>query len=377
MKKKELELLEKLVSLPSFVDKKNNEKKVADFVFEYLRQFSFLEVTRQKISKDRSNIIAKTKGSPQLFFAGHMDTVLPKNNIHSIKKENGKLFGLGALDTKGGIAALLAAIGEMGEIKNTSFLFYCDEEYHFEGMRSFLEGNSEKVGKFGIVIEPTNLKIWNAHRGLIEISFDIEGVRGHAANKNSGISATKIMLKLLSDFELFLDGFSHPVLGESTLNIAFLSGGLGGENKGDNNLSVNYQGNIIPDFARSVIEIRTASPKLDSEKVLSFLKKQAKKYKVTITRISVKHNLGSLFTPENEWKNISKIVHSVVGKSEILPPQTKGYGDGQLLSEKKKIPVIYLGPSGEGAHSADEYVNISSLTSLKEIYKKILEEYSM
>jgi acetylornithine deacetylase/succinyl-diaminopimelate desuccinylase-like protein len=156
-----------------------------------------------------------------------------------------------------------------------------------------------------------------------------------------------------------------------------LSGGLCVENKNDDNPSVDYQGNVIPDFARSVIEIRTASSKLDSEKILMFLKRQAKKYKVTITRISVKHNLGSLFTPENKWKNISRIVHSIVGQSEILPPQIKGYGDGQLLSEKKKIPVIYLGPSGEGAHSADEYVNIFSLSSLKEIYKKILEEYSM
>ncbi|MFA5870969.1 MAG: M20/M25/M40 family metallo-hydrolase [Candidatus Paceibacterota bacterium] len=377
MKKKEIELLEKLISLPSFVDKKNNEKEVADFIFEYLKKFNFLKVTRQKISKDRSNIIATTGGSPKLFFAGHMDTVWQKNNNLSIKKEKGRLYGLGALDTKGGIAALLAAIGEMREVKNTSFLFYCDEEYHFKGMRSFLENNSEKVGEIGIVIEPTNLKIWNAHRGLIEISFDIEGVRGHAANKNSGVSATKVMLKLLNDLELFLNSFSHPVLGESTLNIAFLSGGLCVENKNDDNPSVDYQGNVIPDFARSVIEVRTASPKLDSEKILVFLKKQAKKYKVTITRISVKHNLGSLFTPENKWKNISRIVHSIVGRSEILPPQTKGYGDGQLLSEKKKIPVIYLGPSGEGAHSAGEYVNISSLTSLKEIYKKILEEYSM
>jgi len=371
MRGKEIEILKKLVSLRSFVDKKNNEKKVADFIFKYLKQFSFLKVSRQKISKDRWNIIAKTKGTQKLFFAGHMDTVLPKNNRPiKVKEKRGRLIGLGALDTKGGIAALLTAIGEMKEIKNSSFLFYCGEEYDFKGMKNFLDNKTGKIGEIGIVIEPTDLKIWNAHRGLIEISFDIEGKRGHAADESSGVSATKAMMDLLCALELYLNNFSHPVLGNSTLNIAFLYGGL------RDNSSVSYQGNVIPDFARSVIEIRTASEKLNAKKISLFLKKEAIKNKVVIKNLLVVHDLGSLFTSEKKLKNISKIIHSVVGRAEIISPRKKGYSDGQLISQKKKIPVVYLGPSGRGAHSVDEYVEKSSLLLLKNVYKKILEEYS-
>ena len=371
MNGKEAETLKKLVSLPSFVDKKNNEKKVADFIFKYLKQFGFLKVSRQKISKDRWNVIAKTKGTPKLFFAGHMDTVPLKNSAQmKVKEKNGKLYGLGALDTKGGIAALLTAIGEMKEIRNTSFLFYCGEEYGFEGMLNFLTKNPGKIGEVGIVIEPTDLKMWNAHRGLIEISFDVEGKCGHAADENSGVSATKAMMKLLNSLELYLSNFSHPVLGKSTLNVAFLHGGL------CDNFLVGYRGNIMPDFARSVIEVRTASEKLNSEEILSFLEKEAKKNRVAIKNLSVVHDLGSFFTPEDELKDISKIIHSVVGRTEIISPQKKGYSDGQLISQKKKIPVVYLGPSGGGAHSENEYVEISSLLSLKKIYKGILGKYS-
>jgi len=371
MRDGEIEILKKLISLPSFVNKKNNEKKVADFIFKYLKQFAFLKVSRQKISKDRWNVVAKTKGAPKLFFAGHMDTVVPKNSGQTKgKEEHGKLYGLGALDTKGGIAALLTAIGEMKDIKSTSFLFYCGEEYDFNGMSSFLANNVGKIGEIGIVIEPTDLKVWNAHRGLIEISFDVEGKRGHAADENSGISATKTMLNILHALELYLNNFSHPVLGKSTLNIAFLYGGLRTDS------SVVYQGNVIPDFARSVIEIRTASKKLNAEKVFLFLKKEMKKNRVVMKNFSITHDLGSLFTLERKLKNISKIIHSVVGYVEVLSPQKKGYSDGQLISQKKKIPVVYLGPSGGGAHSGNEYVEISSLLLLKKIYKGILERYS-
>jgi acetylornithine deacetylase/succinyl-diaminopimelate desuccinylase-like protein len=369
MKGKEVEILKKLVSLPSFVDESNNEKKVANFIFKYLKQFDFLKVNRQKISKDRWNVFAKTRGSPKLFFAGHMDTVLPSTKTLILKKKNGKIFGLGALDTKGGIATLLATIGEMKDIKNTSFLFYCDEEYSFKGMSRFLEKNLAKVGELGIVIEPTNLKIGNAHRGLIEISFEIEGKRGHAARIEFGINAIKAMTRLLNALETFLEKFSHPVLGKSTLNIAFMHGGL------KNGKNVTFQGNIIPDFACSTIEIRSASEHLNAKRIIEFLTKESKKNKTKIFNILIKHDLGSFFVPESRLKNVSQTVYSITKKKEFVPSSERGYGDGQLLYKKKKMPIAYLGPSGKNAHGANEYVVVSSLILLKKIYRKIIEKY--
>ena len=63
------------------------------------------------------------------------------------------------------------------------------------------------------------------------------------------------------------------------------------------------------------------------------------------------------------------------GKVEYLDATQKGYGDGQLLQEKFKIPVVYLGPKGENAHGVDEWVDISSLKKLRELFAEIIKKY--
>lgn len=109
-----IKLTQKLVSIPSYLSSKTNEKEIGNFVFSYLKKFPYFQVKKQKVEGERFNIIAKTKGTPQLFLAGHMDTVEPgqgwfKSPFGRLIKKN-KLYGLGALDMKSGMAAILDSL---------------------------------------------------------------------------------------------------------------------------------------------------------------------------------------------------------------------------------------------------------------------------
>ncbi len=374
----EVTLLKKLVSIPSYVTNTHDENKVGEFVFRYLKQFPFLRVRKQIVLGKRFNVIAETKDEPRLMIAGHLDTVEPKQGwIHPVFEGvnlNDRFYGLGALDTKGGVAAVLTAISEIRNLKKVLFVFYCDEEYDFLGMKKFLNEYSRNYKKLelAIAIEPTDLKIGNAHRGLIEITFSVLGKSGHAARPESGKSANQALMETLVELRSFLiSKFSHPFLGSPSLNIAFMQGGLFLD-KRENNIVLGRQGNNIPDYAEAVIDIRTTSDKLSASTIKLFLKKALKKKGALLSSCIVRHDLHSFFVPPRE---LSKLVRSLKKQQRVvsfLNPAGRGYSDGQMIRETLKIPVVYLGPSGEGMHAPNEHVSIHSLQKLKNIYQKIL-----
>lgn len=369
-------LTKKLVSIPSFVQGPvHNEEKLGRFLFNFLKQFNFLRVKKQKVEGRRFNVIAETKGKPRILFAVHMDTVEPKQGwtkpLFGGKITGDKLYGLGAFDTKGGMAALLAALKDIKIVSGATFLFYCDEEYDFKGMRTFLKEVKKPPYKLALVIEPSELKIWNAHRGLIEIAFSINGKSGHAANPHSGRSANTALINVLKRLEDSFKRFHHPFLGYSSLNIAYMRGGL---YRGDKNGEVilGKQGNNIPDYAEAIIDIRSISKEINAEKIQAFLIKEFKKESVVCDSFKIRHNFGSLYTSPQALKPVANALQKSNVPVKFLNPIAKGYGDGQLIQEKWKIPVAYLGPAGGGAHSVDEFVSMRSLRTLKLIYKNLL-----
>lgn len=373
-----IQLTQKLVSMPSYIGANTNEKAIGDFVFRYLRQFPYLKVRKQRIAKNRFNIIAETKGVPWLLLAGHLDTVEPKqgwskNQFKGIVEDQ-RLYGLGALDTKSGIAAMLSALQNFTQISGLTLLFYCDEEYDFQGMKKFIDQTKIKNWDLAILTEPTNLQIWNAHRGLIEIYFSIQGKSGHASNPTSGKNAINGITDTLNDLQKWLSKFDAPVLGSPSLNIAYVRGGLDlGKNKKE--VLIGKQGNNIADFAEAIIDIRPTKIELRAEKIIEQLQKVLKTRGYQLLNFSIRHNYGSLYTDPNKLKLLEKVMKQTINKAEYLNPTKKGYGDGQLLQEKFDIPVIYLGPKGTNAHGIDEWVDISSIKKLQEVYSTIIKEY--
>jgi len=378
-----LQILQKLVAIPSFVEKNRDERQVAEFVYQYLSIFPFLDVRKQPIDDSgRFNVIASTPGKPRLLLGGHVDTVPRQEGwrcdpfVGQIK--GNRFFGLGACDMKGGCAAILDTITQLRNAKGLMLLFYCDEEYNFMGMKNFLAQSSLKSGtpELAIIAEPSDLKIWNAHRGIVELHLRMFGKTGHAKNPKEGNNAIDALYQVIDTVRKELKiATPHSMLGLSTLNIAFLNGGI---NRGNPNgkIDIGCQANMIADYAEGVIDIRTNSPAINGETLAAKMVAIAKTSFGCRLETKTALDFGSLFTDPKHLRVVEETIQAITGKkAQYLDGAKKGFGDGQFLQEKYGIPVINLGPVGGNMHQPDEWVDVDSLQVLRNILHNIIQYY--
>ena len=75
-----VDLTKKLISIPSYVDSSTNEREIAEYVYQYLSNISWLTTVKQNVENNRFNVIAYSSLSPKLLLVGHLDTVQPSAN---------------------------------------------------------------------------------------------------------------------------------------------------------------------------------------------------------------------------------------------------------------------------------------------------------
>ncbi len=378
-----LQILQKLVAIPSFVEKNADERHVAEFVYQYLCAFPFLDVRKQPIDDSgRFNVIASTPGKTRLLLGGHLDTV-PCQEDWTHDPFGGQIvgnrfFGLGACDMKGGCAAILDAITQLRNAKGLMLLFYCDEEYNFMGMKEFLAQSSLESGipELAIIAEPSDLKIWNAHRGIVELHLSMFGKTGHAKNPKEGNNAIDALYQVIDSVRKELETATpHSMLGLSTLNIAFLNGGI---NRGNptGKIEIGCQGNMIADYAEGVIDIRTNSTAINGKTLATKMAELTQTGFGCRLETKIALDFGSLFTDPKHLHVVEETIQTITGKkAQYLDGAKKGFGDGQFLQEKYGIPVIYLGSVGGNMHKPGEWVEIDSLKPTRDIYYAIIQHY--
>jgi acetylornithine deacetylase/succinyl-diaminopimelate desuccinylase-like protein len=291
-----------------------------------------------------------------------MDTVKPNSGwqLNPIKPEviDNKIYGLGTTDMKAGLS-LMQYFATCANLKpNVGFLFYCDEEYDFLGMKTFIKKYKNKIKpKLLISLDGEGCKINNSCRGLIELKINVSGKAGHAANPKSGINAITQSFKVIGKLEKWLTDFKSQELGKTTLNIAYIQGG-------------GSEGNIIPEKCEYVAEIRVASDKLNAKLVKDFVIKESKKRGLKIIKIDIRHDLASWITNKNDLLKLVKLPMI----TRLKNTQKGGYIDIQMLWQTfGKIPAFSFG-IGESkmSHKANEYITISNIMKGKKFFEKIL-----
>jgi acetylornithine deacetylase/succinyl-diaminopimelate desuccinylase-like protein len=376
---KTLDLTRQLVSIPSWVGTGCDEIKVADFIFDWLKANTKLEVIKQPVINGRYNIIAKTKGTEPtslpaqagIILAGHIDTVQVGANWEtdpfSPVVKNDRLYGRGTSDMKGSLAAMLQAVADSKEIPGLMVLIYIDEEYDFAGMKAFIkEYGSNLSPKLVVSLDGYTGKIGTGCRGLIEVSFKLLGKTGHAGRPDNGVNAivagTNCVAKLKRQLAT---KYSDPVLGISTLNLAYIQGGL---NLGDNQYG--REGNNIADIAEFVLDIRPASPKLDSQVIKTILTKYAASAKLELIDFAVRHDLGAWITPYEDIKTTLDLPG--------IPETFGGYVDTQMIwASCGKPTCLAIGAATPAvAHAVNEYVEIIDLEITYQNVINILKKYS-
>jgi acetylornithine deacetylase/succinyl-diaminopimelate desuccinylase-like protein len=207
------QLLFDLVRIPSVNPKfrtgdEPGEIQIVEFLEKKMTDYG-LEIERQEVETGGSNLIARIRGDGQktLVFNGHLDTVTGANmpDAFSPRIRRGRLYGRGASDMKGGIAAMIAAVRAVktsnvkldGEIVLSLVV---DEEYGGAGTKKFLEKEKPDCA---IVGEPTHNEIGLAQAGYIEFNLESEGEIKHGStlkvgdNSSAYVNATNILTRIL------------------------------------------------------------------------------------------------------------------------------------------------------------------------------------
>src|SRR3989454_7380613 len=235
------ELTKRLMSIPSVT---GTERELGEFLSSHLASLNY-RVEHQSVVGDRFNVLAFA-GDARVLLCTHIDTVPPPPPAIPIREDNDFLYGRGACDTKGIIAAMLEAGDRLRRsgIINFGYLFLVGEETDSIGAKAAntLKWNSDYV----IVGEPTQNQLARAQKGTLMVTLNVTGRACHSGYPELGISAIKNLMTVLEECES-ADWGDDPVLGKGTFNIGVFQGG--------------EAANIVPPRASTSIMIRTVEPR--------------------------------------------------------------------------------------------------------------------
>lgn len=351
------------------VNPPGNEYDIAKFVGAQLTKNGF-KVTYVPFEGDRLHVIAEKGLSNDTFpivFTGHFDTVPlgdRKWNMDPFGGQvlDGKLYGRGSSDMKGGVAAMvLAAIQAFEEgtpVGGVRLVLTSGEELGCQGATD-LVANYKDLGKANglIVGEPTANIPAIGHKGGLYLRLTASGVTAHSSMPHLGENAIYKVARAIIKAEQFnFRDVKDPLLGLSTLNVGQVFGGL--------NI------NSVPDHAGFTIDARTTSA-VDHKVLLSALQDELGD-SITIDTLV---DLPAVSTKANN--SFVQMVYNVCGiayNTEGFPRSMPYLTDGSVLQKAYGgIPVVILGPGQpEMAHKTDEFCFVSKLEEAVEIYKQII-----
>lgn len=356
------DLLRELVALPSvnpaFVppgDPRAGEWRVSEFL-ENLSRKSGLSVAFQPVFAGkpiRSNLLVRLEAGKKprrrVILAPHLDTV--SADEFRPRVENGKLFGRGACDTKGSVAAMFAALLALAEggprPASTEILFLglVDEENGQEGSRTFAK--SKIKGGLAIIGEPTELKVVTAHKGDLWLKLVTKGRAAHGARPELGINAVHQMARVIdlleTKYQNNLRKRHHPILGHPTVNVGAVRGGK--------------QPNIVPDRCEIDIDRRTIPGEKDpavQREILEFIR--AHGLKIDLINSKAKECMAL----ETDPRDI--LVQRFMSVCKQSSPAGVDFFSDAAIIAAGGTPSVVFGPGNIAqAHTANEWISLRSL----------------
>ena len=357
--KKELNnLLQGLIQIKS-VNPPGNENQIANFIKRFLLKNN-IHSELVPLEESRSSVIAKIEGEEErnITLCGHIDTVRVKEEDWTKPAfqgliENGKMYGRGASDMKGGVAALLYAVAFLkrkGIVpkKTVQLALTADEEWGYRGAKNLVSGGYFDLTDFLIIAEPSNLQISTGEKGELWIRAKFYGKSAHGSTPEVGINTiipgSELVVNVTERYEKIFE--AETFWGKTSMNIGRFHGGV--------------QVNIVPNYSEIDFDFRVISEE-DKEKAMELVRKSgekiAKKYKVEFKQEIFNYH-PPIFTSLNN-PYVEKFLQASGMKEAII---TKYCTDGATIIPKKKIPFIIFGPGDIAqAHQNDEYIELESL----------------
>jgi acetylornithine deacetylase len=352
------------------------EHRVTGYLEDFFRTLGVAH-ERQAVAPHRENVVAwhEPPGATwTLVLEAHQDTV-PTDQMtidpFGAKVENGRLYGRGACDIKGGMAAMLAAFARVVREQprgGARVVMACtvDEEFTFLGVqrlaRDDLSGGHPGPVR-AVIAEPTQLQVVNAHKGAVRWHLITHGRSCHSSRPELGVNAIYHMAALLPHVEKYAEELrtsrADPRLGPPTLSVGRIEGGT----------SVN----TVPDLCRVEIDRRLLpgeDPAAATAHLLAHLRQHAER------RIEYECSQPWLMAPalaaegsEDLVTKLGAAIDSVVGSHEV---QAVPYGTDAATLAEAGVPSVVFGPGDIArAHTCDEWVPLDEVEQASEILYRL------
>ncbi len=383
-----IETLRQLVAIPSVnpmgrmaAGPPYGEGRLTDALESLLTRLG-LETSRQVVEPGRENLLGLLEGAvpaenggPLVLLDAHQDTVpVDGMTIDPFRPElrDGRVYGRGACDTKGGMAAMLSAVARLAQdrpagMPSILLALTVNEEYGFSGAVKLTELFGASAGGIvprrpdaALVAEPTGLDVVVAHKGMVRWQCHTRGRAAHSAHPEAGENAIYRMAHVLNVLEEYARDVvaragSHPLCGPATLSVGTIGGGV----------SVN----TVPD--RCTIEIDRRLPPgedggLARRAVIEYVESRLG------AEFPVEHDRSYLSGPAlSDAANgpladrLASVVCDVAGPCRRVGVP---YGTHAAVYAAAGVPSVVFGPGFiEQAHTRDEWVPVDQVRAAAEV----------
>jgi acetylornithine deacetylase len=339
------------------------EAEIADYTATVLERLG-MDVARYEPAPGRVSVTGRlrgTGGGRALMLNAHYDTVGVEGMVDPFSGtiRDGRLYGRGAYDMKGALAACLGAAKALVDdgprlAGDVIVAAVADEEDASLGTRDLVE----HVRVDGaIVTEPTALDLCVAHKGFVWIELVVEGRAAHGSKPELGVDANVRMARVLAHVGRLIEDLAgrspHPLVGPPSLHVATVAGGTG--------LST-YAARCVAGLERRTIPGETEVQVL---RELDAVLDRARREDPTIA-VARRHLLtrepfetaadGVLAT------GVRESLHTVRGSAPAIIGETP-WMDSAILAARG-VETVVCGPAGAGAHAAEEWVDLDSVARL-------------
>jgi acetylornithine deacetylase len=343
---------------PVLVPSGSGEGAIAAFVAAWLRDAG-LEVTVIEPMPGRPSVVGVLRGSgggKSLLLNAHMDTVgaggMPRPFAPLVA--DGLIYGRGAYDMKASLAAIMITAREARALRLKGDLIVtavADEEVASIGTTAVLE---QFHADFGIVTEPTELRLCLAHKGFVWLEVETTGVAAHGSRADLGVDAIAHMGRILTGV-LDLEGRlrhspRHGLLGTGSIHASLIEGG--------------QEMSTYPARCVAKLERRTV-PGEDGASSLLEIQNLIGDEKAT-ARVLLERPPSEV-APDHP---VSRAVAEAAGDPVMIGV---AYWMDMALLNAAGIPTVAFGPEGHGAHADVEWVNVASVEKCVEVYLKAVE----
>jgi len=320
----------------------------------------------------RANVIARLKSTgelPGLLFLAHLDVVSADEQAwhtppFEAVEQGDRVYGRGAVDMKGGLAAVIEAMGRVarkdaGLKGDVHLAAVAGEETDSAGIERLMS-QTGGLGKLAgvIICEPTALRLVTTHRGMLWVKITTLGKSAHGSMPHIGINAIESMLSVLERIRrMDAQPVTHPRLGSGTISINRIYGGTAT--------------NIIPEVCCAEVDARmvpgqTVAATIESfKRVVNQLQSRGSRFRA---KLDILKKAEALETDE-----ASEFVQCLCRATGITETSSVGFTtDGPWL-QPLGIPIVVFGPGDpELCHKSDEYIEVAELERAAAYYEAVI-----